>query len=183
MVRRKKRVPAGGVANGCCKQRQAGEKDERSLAGKERELVRGHWVRTATGKRQWVSARDPGPALIDNGKRTCKVEGDTARLSERERRCCEVKRMTAQEMASALVAHADALVPYAPRLLQEAFDGEAILQLAWLLDPPPISHGAEAQSGGMAAFVRLVKDELGIDKQAHALQLAHQIRRVCAGAI
>ena len=73
--------------------------------------------------------------------------------------------------------------PYAPRLLQEAFDGEAILQLAWLLDPPLISHGAEAQSGGMAAFVRLVKDELGIDKQAHALLLAHQIRRVCAGAI
>jgi len=39
------------------------------------------------------------------------------------------------------------------------------------------------QVGGMAVFMRVVKLELGIEKQAHVLRLAQYVRELCAGAL
>ena len=39
------------------------------------------------------------------------------------------------------------------------------------------------QVGGMAVFMRVVKLELGIEKQAHLLRLAQHVRDLCAGAL
>eukprot|EP00277_Geminigera_cryophila_P028204 CAMPEP_0179467850 /NCGR_PEP_ID=MMETSP0799-20121207/48888_1 /TAXON_ID=46947 /ORGANISM="Geminigera cryophila, Strain CCMP2564" /LENGTH=90 /DNA_ID=CAMNT_0021273489 /DNA_START=35 /DNA_END=307 /DNA_ORIENTATION=+ len=81
------------------------------------------------------------------------------------------------------VKQIDGLDVYVHNILREGLDGEGLLQLAWLLDPPDLVDGAEEQAGGMVMFLRLVKQEFGISKQAHGLRLAHHVRRVCAGAI
>ena len=91
-----------------------------------------------------------------------------------------VRAMTCQDVVE-FVTNIDGLAQYEARLREERLDGEGLMQLAWLLDPPELVEGAEAQVGGVAIFMRVVRMELGIEKQAHSLRLAQHIRKLCAG--
>ena len=53
--------------------------------------------------------------------------------------------MTCQEVVDS-VASIDGLAQYKSRLLEAGLDGEGLLQLAWLLDPPEMVQSAEAQA-------------------------------------
>jgi hypothetical protein len=112
----------------------------------------GNWYGATVGgwegegkERRYVMAWDDGDEsdTLKASEEVCMDPGGAA--VERDLSYRRVCGMTCQEVVDS-VANIDGLAQYKSRLQEAGLDGEGMLQLAWLLDPPEIMQSAEAQA-------------------------------------